>query len=116
MVRLGLGEALPTWLRGAPSPYSATQRLHAVVRTPHDAVPADIIGTGFVRVLAPNLSSAQSPFELRFPRIRALRHEDEIAQCVTLQEYIDLGRRSHLAPSEAEMARATECLARGTAA
>ena len=82
-----------SWLRGAPT--GADGRLHMVVADPKTSVLAvDVTGQGFVRANAMFDASPVSKFELRFPKIAALRSpapDADFEHIIGLNAYQELG-------------------------
>ena len=89
MRRAEPGEAVP-WLHGAPT--DTENRLHMVLRDPKMSVlSVDVTGQGFVHANAMFGASSVSKFELRFPKIAALRPNADFEHIIGLNAYQELG-------------------------
>ena len=99
MRRVEPGKAI-SWLHGAPT--AADERLHMVVGDPKTSVLAvDVTGQGFVRSNAMFGASPVSKYELRFPKIVALRSPApgvDFDHIVGLRAYQELGEAAVLGP------------------
>ena len=99
MRRVEPGEAVP-WLHGAPT--DTENRLHMVLRDPKMSVlSVDVTGQGFVHANAMFGASSVSKFELRFPKIVALRSPTpgaDFEQIVGLNAYQELGEAAVTEP------------------
>ena len=97
MRRAEPGKAVP-WLHGAPT--GADERLHMVVRHPRTSVLAmEVTGQGFVRASAAFGASSVSKYELRFPKIVAMRSPTpgvDFERIVGLRAYQELGEAAVL--------------------
>ena len=98
MRRAEPGKAI-SWLHGAPT--AADERLHMVVRDPRASVLAmEVTGQGFVRVSTSFGASPVSKYELRFPKIVAMRGPTpgvDLERIVGLRVYQELGEAAVLA-------------------
>ena len=99
MRRVEPGKAI-SWLHGAPT--AADERLHMVVRDPRASVLAmEVTGQGFVRAGASFGASSVSKYELRFPKIVAMRGPTpgvDLERIVGLRAYQELGEAAVLGP------------------
>ena len=88
------------WLHGAPT--GADERLHMVARHPRTSVLAvEVTGQGFVRASASFGASSVSKYELRFPKIVAMRGPTpgvDVERIVGLRAYQELGEAAVLGP------------------
>ena len=88
------------WLHGAPT--GADDRLHLVARHPRTSILAvDVTGQGFVRANAMFGASSASKYELRFPKIVAMRSPTpgvDLERIVGLRAYQELGEAAVLGP------------------
>ena len=88
------------WLHGAPT--GADERLHMVARHPLTSVLAvEVTGQGFVRASASFGASSVSKYELRFPKIVAMRSPMpgvDLERIVGLRAYQELGEAAVLGP------------------
>jgi len=88
------------WLHGAPT--GADDRLHLVARHPRTSILAvEVTGQGFVRANAMFGASSTSKYELRFPKINAMRSPTpgvDFERIVGLRAYQELGEAAVLGP------------------
>ena len=88
------------WLHGAPT--GADDRLHLVARHPRKSILAvEVTGQGFVRANAMFGASSASKYELRFPKINAMRSPTpgvDLERIVGLRAYQELGEAAVLGP------------------
>ena len=87
-------------MHGAPT--GADDRLHLVARHPRTSILAvDVTGQGFVRANAMFGASSASKYELRFPKINAMRSPTpgvDFERIVGLRAYQELGEAAVLGP------------------